>query len=78
MESGKLVGKGVAFQLLQFMMDKYNFTYKIVKHDRNVIGSQDDFSGSLLQSLYNNVRKLNNIDNAIHFKVDRKNFNINM
>lgn len=57
MESGKLVGKGIAFQLLQFMMDKYNFTYEIVKHDRNIIGSQDDFNGSLIQSLYNNVSK---------------------
>lgn len=54
-ESGKLVGKGIAFQLLQFMMDKYNFTYEIVKHDRNIIGSQEDFNGSLIQSLYSNV-----------------------
>lgn len=57
MESGKLIGKGIAFQLLQFMMDKYNFTYEIVKHDRNIIGSQDDFNGSLIQSLHNNVSK---------------------
>lgn len=56
MEDGKLVGKGVAFKLLQFLMDKYNFTYEIVKHQRNIIGSPDDFSGSLLQSLYSNVR----------------------
>lgn len=56
MESGKLVGKGVAFQLLQFMMEKFNFTYEIIKHDRNIIGSPDDFNGSLLQSLYTNVR----------------------
>lgn len=56
MEKGKLVGKGVAFRLLQFLMDKYNFTYDIVKHDRNIIGSQDDFTGSLMQSLYTNVR----------------------
>lgn len=58
MESGKLVGKGVAFQLLQFMMDKYNFTYEIIKHDRNIIGSQEDSNGSLLQSLYSNVSKV--------------------
>lgn len=55
MESGKLVGKGVAFQLFQFLMDKYNFTYDIVQHDRNIIGSYDDFNGSLLQSLYKKV-----------------------
>lgn len=58
MEDGKLVGKGVAFKLLQFLMDKYNFTYEIVKHERNIIGSQDDFNGSLLQSLYSNVSAL--------------------
>lgn len=58
MESGKLVGKGIAFQLLQFMMDKYNFTYEIIKHDRNIIGSQDDFNGSLIHSLYKNVSTL--------------------
>lgn len=56
MEDGKLVGKGVAFKLLQFLMDKYNFSYEIVKHDRNIIGSQEDFNGSLLQSLNSNVR----------------------
>lgn len=58
MEDGKLVGKGVAFKLFQFLMDKYNFSYEIVKHDRNIIGSQDDFAGSLLQNLYSNVSYL--------------------
>lgn len=56
MEGGKIVGKGIAFELLEFLMYKYNFTYDIVKHDRNIIGSQDDFNGSLLESLYKNVR----------------------
>lgn len=55
-EDGKLVGKGVAFKLFEFLMMKYNFTYEIVKHDRNIIGSQDDLEGSLLESLYKNVR----------------------
>lgn len=55
MVNGTLVGKGVAFQLLNFIMEKYNFTYEIVKHDRNIIGSPDDFSGSLLEVLHKNV-----------------------
>lgn len=56
MEDGKMVGKGVAFKLFQFLMTKYNFTYEIIKQERNVIGSKDDFEGSLLESLYKNVR----------------------
>lgn len=55
-EDGKIVGKGVAFKLFQFLMTKYNFTYEIIKQDRNVIGSQEDFEGSLIESLYKNVR----------------------
>lgn len=45
----------MAFKLLQFLMDKYNFTYDIVSHDRNIIGSQEELNGSLIQSLYKNV-----------------------
>ncbi|XP_031622172.1 glutamate receptor ionotropic, delta-2 [Contarinia nasturtii] len=52
--SGKLVGKGVAFKLFQFLMDKFNFTYEIVKHDRNIIGSIEDLNGSLLHTLSKN------------------------
>lgn len=55
MESGKLVGKGIAFNLLQFLMEKFNFTYEIVEHAKNIIGSREDFEGSLLESLYTNV-----------------------
>lgn len=55
MEDGKLMGRGVAFKLFEFLMSKYNFTYEIVQHDRNIIGSQDEYEGSLLQSLHKNV-----------------------
>lgn len=55
LESDKLVGKGVAFKLFQFLMDKFNFTYEIVKHTKNTIGSREDMEGSLIQSLYTNV-----------------------
>lgn len=58
MESGKLVGKGVAFNLLEFLMKKYNFTYEIVQHEKNIIGSREDFEGSLLESLHKNVNFL--------------------
>lgn len=77
MDAGKLIGKGVAFDLLQFIMDKYNFTYEIVPHDRNIIGSQEDFSGSLLHSLYSNVRRISfafRFFSASHFLLfDRSN-----
>lgn len=36
-------------------MDKYNFTYEIVEHDKNIIGSREELAGSLLESLYRNV-----------------------
>lgn len=55
MEEGKLVGKGISFKLFEFLTKKYNFTYEIIPHDRNIIGSQDDLEGSLLESLYTNV-----------------------
>lgn len=58
---GKLVGRGVAFRLLEFLMEKFNFTYEIVKHDRNIIGSIEDFNGSLLQTLSKNVSIFSNI-----------------
>lgn len=54
-ESGKLVGKGVAFKLFKFLTDKFNFSYEIVKHSRNIIGSREDFNGSLLETLYKKV-----------------------
>lgn len=55
MENGKLVGKGVAFTMFHFLMDRYNFTYEIVKLEKNIIGSIDDYNGSLIQSLQTNV-----------------------
>lgn len=61
MEDGKLVGKGVAFKLFEFLTIKYNFTYEIVKQGRNIIGSEEEFEGSLLESLYKNVRKPNKL-----------------
>lgn len=55
MDGDKLVGRGVAFKIFQFLMDKYNFTYEIVRHEKNIIGSRVQLAGSLLESLYRNV-----------------------
>uniref|UniRef100_A0A1I8NWC1 Ionotropic glutamate receptor C-terminal domain-containing protein n=1 Tax=Stomoxys calcitrans TaxID=35570 RepID=A0A1I8NWC1_STOCA len=48
---GKKQGKGVSFILLDFLMEKFNFTYEVVVPSGNIIGSRSDFEGSLIQML---------------------------
>lgn len=40
---------GVSFQLLDFLTEKFNFTYQIEIPSRNIIGSKADLDGSLME-----------------------------
>uniref|UniRef100_A0A182QRA1 Ionotropic glutamate receptor L-glutamate and glycine-binding domain-containing protein n=1 Tax=Anopheles farauti TaxID=69004 RepID=A0A182QRA1_9DIPT len=51
--NGSYVGAGVAFDLLEFLMEKFNFTYELVMPEQNIVGSSNDMGGSVLQLLAN-------------------------
>uniref|UniRef100_A0A182JGR2 Ionotropic glutamate receptor C-terminal domain-containing protein n=1 Tax=Anopheles atroparvus TaxID=41427 RepID=A0A182JGR2_ANOAO len=51
--NGTIVGGGVAFDLLEFLMEKFNFTYELVMPEQNIVGSSNDMAGSVLQLLVN-------------------------
>ncbi|XP_050094606.1 glutamate receptor ionotropic, kainate 2 [Anopheles aquasalis] len=51
--NGSMVGGGVAFDLLEFLMEKFNFTYELVMPQLNIVGSSNDLSGSVLELLSN-------------------------
>ncbi|XP_058124885.1 glutamate receptor ionotropic, kainate 2 [Anopheles ziemanni] len=51
--NGTMVGGGVAFDLLEFLMEKFNFTYELVMPGQNIVGSSNDMDGSVLQLLAN-------------------------
>lgn len=53
--NGTLVGKGIAFQLFNILMEKFNFTYELVMPKINVMGSTRDVGGTLLELLKNGV-----------------------
>lgn len=47
--NGVWVGKGIAFNIFNILTEKFNFTYELVLSKNNIIGSTNDFSGSLLE-----------------------------
>lgn len=49
--NGSLVGTGVSFDLLEFLTEKFNFTYELIVPDKNIVGSTQDFEGSLIEIL---------------------------
>lgn len=51
-ENGVLVGKGIAFKIFNVLTEKLNFTYDLVLPKNNIIGSTDDFPGSLLELMH--------------------------
>lgn len=54
-ENGELVGKGVAFRILEFLKEKFNFTVHIHLAEKNIIGSNDDYNGSVVETLAKEV-----------------------
>ncbi|XP_037908321.1 ionotropic receptor 93a isoform X2 [Hermetia illucens] len=51
--NGTVIGKGVSFDIVDFLAEKFNFTYDVVVPDKNIIGSSTDLSGSLIEILRN-------------------------
>ncbi|GAB0095279.1 Ionotropic glutamate receptor [Sergentomyia squamirostris] len=49
--NGTQVGTGVSFDLLEFLTEKFNFTYELVVPQKNIVGSTKDFEGSLIEIL---------------------------
>ncbi|XP_037959941.1 glutamate receptor ionotropic, delta-1-like [Teleopsis dalmanni] len=51
LENGKRIGSGVSFEVIDFLQEKFNFTYEVVVPDANIIGSSNDFNLSLIKML---------------------------
>lgn len=49
------VAKGVAFQLMDFLTQKFNFTFDIVSPSKEIMGSKRDFDGSVIEMLNKSV-----------------------
>lgn len=54
MENGTWQGKGVAFIFLNFLAEKFNFTYEVSLPEENRVGIGND--KSIVQMLVDNVR----------------------
>lgn len=53
---GEFVGRGWAFEFFEYLMNKFNFTYRIVRPDINIVGGTNDSDGSLMMMIRQNVR----------------------
>ncbi|XP_059617045.1 glutamate receptor ionotropic, delta-1 [Phlebotomus argentipes] len=49
--NGSLTGTGVSFDLLEFLTEKFNFTYELIVPEKNILGSTQDIEGSLIEIL---------------------------
>ncbi|XP_017476210.1 PREDICTED: glutamate receptor ionotropic, delta-1 [Rhagoletis zephyria] len=57
-ENDTRVGKGVAFELIDFLQDQLQFTYEVVVPEDNIIGSREDYEKSLIKMLNNSEADL--------------------
>ncbi|XP_017060059.1 glutamate receptor 2 [Drosophila ficusphila] len=55
LENGTRIGRGVSFQIINFLKKKFNFTYEVVVPQDNIIGSLKDFDRSLIQMVNSSV-----------------------
>lgn len=53
--NGTREGLGVAFELIDFLKEKFNFTYEVVLPEGNIIGSRTDYANSLIEMLNKTV-----------------------
>lgn len=58
LDNGTRVGLGVSFQIIEFLQDKFNFTYDVVVPQDNIIGSTLDYDRSLIEMVNNSVSKI--------------------
>ncbi|XP_017080167.1 glutamate receptor ionotropic, delta-1 [Drosophila eugracilis] len=49
LDNGTRIGRGVSFQIINFLKEKFNFTYEVVTPQDNIIGSIADFDRSLIK-----------------------------
>lgn len=52
---GTKKGMGVSFILLDFLKEKFGFTYEVMVPKGNIIGSKSDYGGSLIEMLNSSV-----------------------
>lgn len=55
LDNGTRVGRGVSFQIIGFLQEKFNFTYDVVVPQDNIIGSTADLDRSLIEMVNNSV-----------------------
>ncbi|XP_064544875.1 glutamate receptor 2 [Drosophila montana] len=55
LDSGTRVGRGVSFQIIGFLQEKFNFTYDVVVPQDNIIGSTADLDRSLIEMVNNSL-----------------------
>ncbi|CAO1399563.1 unnamed protein product [Diamesa serratosioi] len=48
------VGKGISFEFLDFLVEKFDFKYEIILPKYNILGSTDDTQGSILEMMSTN------------------------
>ncbi|EDV96616.1 glutamate receptor ionotropic, delta-1 [Drosophila grimshawi] len=53
LENGTRIGRGVSFQVIDFLQEKFNFTYEVVVPQDNIIGSTMDLDRSLIEMVNN-------------------------
>ncbi|EDW70384.1 glutamate receptor ionotropic, delta-1 [Drosophila virilis] len=55
LDNGTRVGRGVSFQIIGFLQEKFNFTYDVVVPQDNIIGSTTDLDRSLIEMVNNSL-----------------------
>lgn len=56
-ENNVTVGKGISFDFLDFLCEKFDFKYEIIMPEYNILGSSNDTAGSILEMMSKNVSK---------------------
>lgn len=54
-ENNVTVGKGISFEFLDFLVEKFDFKYEIILPQYNILGSSNDTAGSILEMMSKNV-----------------------
>ena len=54
-ENNVTVGKGISFDFLDFLVEKFDFKYEIILPKYNILGSSNDIEGSILEMMTKNV-----------------------
>lgn len=67
LDNGTRIGRGVSFQIIEFLQKKFNFTFDVVVPQDNIIGSTTDLDRSLIEMVNNTVSEsLGNLKRNFH------------